>query len=74
MIIYNLRCCKGSAIIGAALFLGFGMRPVMVFGIMIGIVGIALVRAAYPVYNRIAKKQRQKIAPEIIRLTDKRMQ
>lgn len=42
----------------------------MLFGVMTGLVGIVLVCCAYPIYNRIVRKERQKIAPEIIRLTD----
>lgn len=53
--------------------LGSHAEMAMLLGIIIGIVGIALVCLAYPVYNRIIKKQRQKIAPEIIRLTDELM-
>ena len=45
----------------------------MVIGIAIGIVGMALVALAYPLYNRVLKKQREKIAPEILRLTDELM-
>lgn len=45
----------------------------MVIGIAIGIVGMALVALAYPIYNRVLKKQREKIAPEILRLTDELM-
>ena len=45
----------------------------MMIGIIIGIIGIVLVCAAYPLYNRIIKKEREKIAPEIIRLTDELM-
>lgn len=45
----------------------------MLFGIIVGVLGILLVSAAYPVYNRILKKEREKIAPEIIRLTDELM-
>lgn len=45
----------------------------MLIGIIIGIVGIVLVSLAYPLYNRIVKKERKKIAPEIIRLTDELM-
>ena len=42
----------------------------MLIGILIGIIGIVLVSVAYPIYNSIIKKEREKIAPEIIRLTD----
>ena len=45
----------------------------MLVGILIGIVGIVLVCMAYPIYNCIIKKERKKIAPEIIRLTDELM-
>ena len=45
----------------------------MSVGIALGLVGIALVCVAYPVYNRTVKKEREKIAPEIIRLTDELM-
>ena len=45
----------------------------MLIGILIGIIGIVLVSVAYPVYNYIIKKEREKIAPEIIRLTDELM-
>jgi len=45
----------------------------MVIGILVGIVGMVLVALAYPLYNRVLKKQRQKIAPEILRLTDELM-
>ena len=53
-------------------FLGIGTMA-MALGVVIGVVGIALVCAAYPVYNRVIKKEREKIAPEIIRLTDELM-
>ena len=42
----------------------------MVIGIAVGIVGMVLVALAYPLYNRVLKKQREKIAPEILRLSD----
>ena len=42
----------------------------MAIGIVIGIVGMVLVALAYPLYNRVLKKQREKIAPEILRLSD----
>ena len=45
----------------------------MAIGVNIGIVGIVLVCLAYPIYNRTLRKEREKIAPEIIRLTDELM-
>ena len=57
--------------IGKIIGLSGGMA--MLIGILIGIIGIVLVCVAYPIYNRIVKKEREKIAPEIIRLTDELM-
>lgn len=42
----------------------------MVIGIVIGLVGMALAALAYPVYDRVLQKERQRIAPEILRLTE----
>ena len=63
------------------LTLGVGMCCTMVWadklfipGIVIGVIGIAAVLAAYPVYTHITKKQREKIAPEILRLTEELME
>ena len=59
------------------LLLGIGMCCTLVWterfflpGIIIGVMGIAVIIAAYPVYNHITKKNREKLAPEILRLTD----
>ena len=41
--------------------------------IIIGLVGIVIFAMAYPVYQKVLKKEREKIAPEIIRLTDELM-
>lgn len=67
-----------AGILGA-LILGTGMSMCMVWtelfvlGIIVGIVGIVMVSAAYPLYSYVTKKEREKIAPEIIRLTDELM-
>lgn len=66
-----------------ALIMGFGMSLVMtdlgavmgltdavIPGVAIGIMGMIPVVLAYPTYNHILKKERQRIAPEILRLTD----
>ena len=62
------------------LLLGFGMscalvwaETLFVLGIITGIVGIAIVALAYPVYKAVAEKMRKKVAPEIIRLADELM-
>ena len=58
-----------------ALLLGVGMCCTMVWvqwfaaGIAVGLAGIALIAAALPLYNRITRRERQKLAPEILRLT-----
>ena len=62
-----------------ALLLGIGMCCCMVWtdlflmGIIVGVIGIAALCLAYPLYNYVTKKEREKIAPEIIRLTDELM-
>ncbi len=42
----------------------------MLWGVVVGLAGMVLVALAYPVYNRVLQKQRERIAPEILRLTD----
>lgn len=60
-----------------ALIMGTGMSCCMVWGgslflpgILIGLVGMALVALAYPAYSHVLKKERKRIAPEILRLSD----
>lgn len=62
------------------LVLGAGMSMCMVWqglwfipGIALGLLGIAAAAAAYPFYCRVLKKEREKIAPEILRLSDELM-
>lgn len=77
---------KGMAIslmvgIAGSLVMGLGMCCCMVWGgvwfipgVLIGLAGIAGVALAYPVYMRVTQKERERIAPEILRLTDELMQ
>ena len=60
-----------------ALLLGVGMCCTMVWqgkwfvpGILVGIIGIGIVAIAYPIYNKTLKTEREKIAPEVLRLTE----
>ncbi len=68
-----------SVVMGVAgcLLMGVGMCCSMVWmqqwfipGIVIGLLGIAGVAAAYPVYVRVTKKEREKIAPQILKLAE----
>lgn len=70
----------GTLVLGTGMSLcmtklsGFLGGTAMFIGIPVGIVGIILIALAYPLYNHILKKERQRIAPEILRLTDELMQ
>ena len=71
-----------------ALILGFGMSLIMtdlsrilgayrdmymLIGIAIGLVGGILAGIAYPMYSLTLKRERERIAPEVLRLTDELM-
>ena len=56
--------------IGAAIGMQSGA---MAAGIVVGVAGMALMGVAHPLYFRALKRERAKIAPEILRLTDELM-
>lgn len=71
-----------SILVGTAgaLLLGIGMSCTMVWkdilmvpGIVIGVIGLAGIALAYPLFHSITKKQREKLAPEIMRLSQELM-
>lgn len=78
------KATVNSIIVGVigAIIMGAGMSLVMTdfgallgtaalpVGIMIGVLGMGILALAYPLYNRTLKKEREKIAPEILKLTD----
>lgn len=45
----------------------------IVVGIIIGVPGILLAALAYPIYCKVLKREREKVAPEILRLTEELM-
>ncbi len=49
-----------------------GIEPLfsLIIGLVLGVIGIACVALAYPVYTRIVKRERERLAPEIIRLSE----
>jgi hypothetical protein len=68
-----------AIVVGAigALLLGIGMSCTMVWadkyfviGIVVGILGIIGIAAAFPLYRHITANMRKKVAPEILRLAD----
>lgn len=80
----NKKAARVAVTVGVVgtLLLGCGMSLVMSefgallgevalpTGIGLGLVGIAVLASAYPLYLRKLKRERAKIAPEILRLTD----
>ena len=66
----------GTLIFGLGLSLcltelsGFLGGTAMFVGIPVGLVGLVLLALAYPVYNTVLRREREKIAPEILRLTE----
>lgn len=51
-------------------WLGAAAFPI---GVLIGIVGIGVLALAYPLYNRTLKTEREKVAEEILRLSEELM-
>ena len=58
---------------GMSMFMVLSGKVFMVLGIILGIIGIAVMAVAYPVYNQIVKRQREKIAPQVLALTEELM-
>ena len=50
--------------------LGLSTTAALIAGVAIGVAGGVLVSLAYPIYNAVLRRERARIAPEIIRLTD----
>lgn len=50
--------------------LGLGDFIILIIGIVVGIIGMFLMALAYPVYIKVLKKERERIAPEILKLTE----
>ena len=75
----ELKGTMYSVIVGTVgtMLLGTGMSIIMtgatayfLLGIMIGLVGIAVLVPAYAIYKKVTEEQRKKIAPQILALTE----
>lgn len=62
----------GMSLVMTDLGMVFGLQgnSSMVIGIAVGLLGMILAGAAYPIYSKVLKKEREKAAPEILRLTE----
>lgn len=64
----------------ASLIMGTGMALIMEFqnflilGLILGVIGMVGVIAAYPLYTAITKKKRDELAPQIIQLSKELLQ
>ncbi len=74
--VYN-KACILSLIVGilGAMIFGTGLSLCLVwhsyvFGVLLGVLGVIACLPAYPLYVHITKKEKERIAPEILRLTE----
>lgn len=70
----------------SVLLFGFGMSVLMSefgalfgawtypVGLLSGLIGLAGLVCVYPIYRNVAKKERERIAPQILKLTDELLQ
>ena len=60
----------GSLVLGVGMCLAMkiigGTTPLMIIGIIVGLIGIAMVSTTYPIYAKILKSRKAKYADEII--------
>ena len=66
ILMFGLGLCLAMQVIGSGVFS-------IVLGILLGIVGMIGMIAAYPVYRKIAQKAKVEYAPRILQLTDELM-
>lgn len=71
------KATANSLVVGTlgTLILGLGMSCAMVWnlmalGIVIGVIGMLIAATAYPLYQRVLKKHRDRIAPDVLRLIE----
>ena len=74
--VYN-KACIFSLVVGilGAIIFGTGLSLCLVWqsyvwGVLLGVIGVVTCLPAYPIYVHVTKKERDKVAPEILRLTE----
>ena len=61
-LVFGLGMCLAVQVIGSGVFL-------IALGVLLGIIGMGGMLAAYPVYRKVFDKTKQKLAPRILELT-----
>lgn len=66
---------SGMSLAMTDIYLALGMTAelAMPVGIAIGVLGIVLCALAYPIYKRVLARERKRLAPQIMKLTDELM-
>ena len=62
LLVFGLGMCFSMQVLGNGIIF-------MLLGVLIGIIGAALMAVAYPVYRRAYKKAKEKYAPRILELS-----
>lgn len=63
VLLFGIGMCFGLGVFGGAAFLKY----------LFGIVGIAVMLPAYPVYRYLARKTKEQLTPEILQLSEELM-
>lgn len=63
LLVFGLGMCLTMQVIGSGTWM-------IVLGILVGIVGIIGIAAAYPIYRKIFRRTKEKYAPRILELTE----
>lgn len=64
----------GTLIMGSGISICLvGARTYLALGIIIGFIGMAVLGTAYPIYKSITKKQKEKLGPRILALSEELM-
>ena len=75
-IIGSLLLGLGMSLIMSELrtLIGMSSAPATVLGIILSIIGGAIASLGYPIYHFVLKRERARVAPEIIKLSDELIQ
>jgi hypothetical protein len=63
-----------SLVLGTGMALIMEFQSLIVLGLLLGIIGIIGMVAAYPLYKSITKKERERLTPQILQLSKELIQ